>query len=529
MPTPLSVPVRTSTRFTPGCLIGLLCLTLLCLTGCNGLPPLENRPPSQALAHEDSLDTPLGQTLSPQIEEHPGLSGIYPLADGLDAFAARVLLSGVAEKTLDVQYYIWRDDMTGVMLFKALLSAAERGVRVRLLLDDNNTPGLDPLLAALHQHANIEIRLFNPFMVRKPRLWGFVTDFNRANRRMHNKSFTADNQATIIGGRNIGDEYFSAGSGMLFADLDVLAVGPVVQDVSDNFDDYWQSASSFPVDLILPPSPLSAFDILTALEVNGQLNGAGQAYLDSLRSSHIVRDLLLGTLDMEWAPTRMVSDDPAKGLGTAEPEEMIGHQLLEIIGEPSTEVELVSPYFVPTAAGVEAFTALVDSGIRVRIFTNSLAATDVAAVHAGYAKRRKPLLQEGVVLYEMRRLHTDLEVSRGAGPFGSSGSSLHAKTFSIDRERVFVGSLNFDPRSLHYNTELGFMIESPKLAARIDDAFENDIPELAYEVRLDENDRLYWLERRDGEEIRHTTEPETTWLQRMSVWLLSWLPIERYL
>src|SRR5690625_2949952 len=256
MPTALSVPVRTSTRFVLGCLIGLLCLT-----GCKGLPPLEGRPPSQALAYEDALDTPLGRTLSPQVAEHPGLSGIYPLADGLDAFAARVLLSGVAEKTLDVQYYIWRDDMTGVMLFKALLSAAERGVRVRLLLDDNNTPGLDPLLAALHQHANIEIRLFNPFMVRKPRLWGFVTDFNRANRRMHNKSFTADNQATIIGGRNIGDEYFSAGSGMLFADLDVLAVGPVVQDVSDNFDDYWQSASSFPVDLILPPSPLSAFDI----------------------------------------------------------------------------------------------------------------------------------------------------------------------------------------------------------------------------------------------------------------------------
>lgn len=528
MPAPCSPSVRTSTLVALGCLFGLLCLTGS-LTGCRGLPPLDDRPHSLALAYEDSLDTPLGITLAPQLEQRPGLSGIYPLADGLDAFAARVLLAGVAEKTLDVQYYIWRDDMTGVMLFKALLSAAERGVRVRLLLDDNNTQALDPLLAALHQHANIEIRLFNPFMVRKPRLWGFITDFNRANRRMHNKSFTADNQTTIIGGRNVGDEYFSAGSGMLFADLDVLAVGPVVKDVSENFDDYWRSASSFPVDLILPPSPLNAFDTLTALEVNGQLNGAGQAYLDSLRSSHIIRELLLGTLALEWAPTRMVSDDPAKGLGKAEPEEMIGHQLLEIIGEPITEVELVSPYFVPTAAGVEAFAALVNSGIRVRIFTNSLAATDVAPVHAGYAKHRKPLLQEGIALYEMRPLQGTLEVSRQAGPFGSSGSSLHAKTFSIDRERVFVGSLNFDPRSLHYNTELGFMIESPELAARIDDAFENDIPGMAYEVRLDDNGRLYWLERRDGEEIRHTTEPETTWLQRLSVWLLAWLPIERYL
>lgn len=524
------MPAPTQCHGQPRANLAAWCLCwLLCLAGCSGLPSLEGRPASSVLPHAETRDTALGRAIAPQVEQHPGVSGIYPLADAQDAFAARILLAGAAERTLDVQYYIWRDDLTGTMLFKALHGAAERGVRVRLLLDDNNTPGLDPLLAALHEHPNIEVRLFNPFVVRKPRLWGFVSDFNRANRRMHNKSFTSDNQATIIGGRNIGDEYFAAGSDMLFADLDVLAIGPVVEDVSRDFDRYWDSPSSYPADLILPAPNRDAFTRLVDLEMNGQLNGAGRDYLDTLRESRFVGQLLLGTLELEWAPTRMVSDDPAKGLGKARPEKMIGYQLMEIIGEPQTEVELVSPYFVPTAAGVDAFAALVDSGVRVRILTNSLDATDVAPVHAGYAKRRKPLLKQGVILYEMRRVDTELEKSKGAGPFGSSGSSLHAKTFSIDRSRVFIGSLNFDPRSINYNTELGFMIDSPDLAARIDDAFENDIPSSAYEVRLNDRGRLYWLERRNGEEIRHTTEPNTTWWQRMSVWLLSWLPIEGYL
>lgn len=525
----MPVPTQCHRRLRPPLALWWWLCWLLCLSGCSGLASLEARPSSEALSQTEARSTALGRAITPQAELHPGQSGIYPLADAQDAFAARVLLTGAAERTLDVQYYIWRKDLTGTMLFKALYSAAERGVRVRLLLDDNNTAGLDPLLAALHQHPNIEIRLFNPFVVRKARFWGFITDFNRANRRMHNKSFTADNQATIIGGRNIGDEYFAAGSGMLFADLDVLAVGPVVKDVSRNFDHYWESPSSYPADLILPPPDRDALSQLTSLEVNGQFNGAGKAYLDALRDSHFVTELLIGTLDLEWAPTRMVSDDPAKGLGEAEPEEMIGYKLLEIIGEPLTEVELVSPYFVPTAAGVKAFTALSNSGVRVRILTNSLAATDVAPVHAGYAKWRKPLLKEGVILYETRRLNTDMETSKKAGPFGSSGTSLHAKTFSIDRSRVFIGSLNFDPRSMNYNTELGFIIDSPTLAARIDDAFENDIPSTAYEVRLDDRGRLYWLERRGDEEIRHTIEPDTRWWQRLTVWLLSLLPIEGYL
>jgi putative cardiolipin synthase len=222
----------------------------------------------------------------------------------------------------------------------------------------------------------------------------------------------------------------------------------------------------------------------------------------------------------------MVSDSPAKGLGRSEREDLLAYKLGEILGEPESRVALISPYFVPTRAGVDAFAALANKGIEVSILTNSLDATDVAAVHAGYAKRRKALLEAGIHLYEMRRLSPDVERNQSAGPFGSSGSSLHAKTFAVDGERLFVGSFNFDPRSINLNTELGFVIESPALSEKIHEAFEESIPLRAYEVRLTENGELYWIEHVDGDVIRHEQEPNTGFLQRTGIFLLSILPIE---
>lgn len=221
--------------------LGLLALCLLAgvLTWCSTLPSLENRELSQALSVSTAKTTPLGKTIVPHANANPGKSGVYSLSEAREAFAARMLLAQAAERTLDIQYYIWRPDQTGTLLFEALHAAADRGVRVRLLLDDINTSGLDRMLSALDSHPLIEVRLFNPFIVRKPRIVGFVTDFFRANRRMHNKSFTVDNQVTIIGGRNVGDEYFGATDNSLFEDLDVLAVGPVVDEVSQDFDRYW--------------------------------------------------------------------------------------------------------------------------------------------------------------------------------------------------------------------------------------------------------------------------------------------------
>ena len=474
-----------------------LCVVLFVVRLCSPLLSLEGRSTSTALL--DTAETRLGQSLAPLVAAHPGLSGIHALPNSQDAFAARARLAEAAERTLDLQYYIWEKDMTGTLLFDALRAAADRGVRVRLLLDDNNTSGLDPTLGALDAHPNIEVRLFNPFVIRKPRI-GYVTDFFRANRRMHNKSFTVDNQVTIIGGRNIGDEYFGVAEGLLFVDLDVMAVGPVVTDVSKDFDRYWASDSCYPVDRIVPAVDVSRIAEITAAAARVESDPAAVAYTNALRDSPFVRAIVERRLEFQWAVTRMVSDDPAKGLGRAAPEEMFPQQLKEIIGDPARHFELVAAYFLPTNTGVISFVAMAKRGVKIRVLTNSLGAADAPYVYAGYSKRRKPLLEAGVTLYEMRRLspHTG---SKGAGPLGSSGSSLHAKTFSVDSSRIFVGSFNFDPRSRNLNTELGFVIDSPPLAQNIEAAFDSSIPPNSYEVRISDAGQLYWLERRGGELI----------------------------
>lgn len=488
--------------------------------------PISNKTASTALSAEQGQATRLGQALAPRVVAHPGKSGIHALADPHDAFAARVLLARTAERTLDVQYYIWHGDITGTLLLEELHEAADRGVRVRLLLDDNGTAGLDTELAALALHPQIEVRLFNPFKVRNPKWLGYITDFSRANRRMHNKSFTADSQASIVGGRNVGDEYFGATEGILFADLDVLSVGPIVEHVSTDFDRYWASGSSYPVEQIVPAVSDESLAQLSQTAAVLERDDAAKDYVEAVSQSDFIRLLLAGELHLEWAETRMVSDDPAKGLGETPREGKLTYQLGQILGEPKDKVALVSPYFVPTAAGVEAFTALANRGINVRILTNSLDATDVAAVHAGYAKRRKDLLKAGIQLFEMRQLSPHIERNESAGPFGSSGSSLHAKTFAVDGERMFVGSFNFDPRSANLNTELGFVIDSPALSWAVHHAFDSTIPANAYEVRLADNDQLYWVERVGDREIHYDQEPNTGFLQRSGVFLLSILPIE---
>lgn len=480
-----------------------------------------NTPPTA----RNTTDTRLGQSVLPLARAHPVESGVVALPDGRDAFAARAALAGAAERTLDVQYYIWHDDMSGTLLFEALHRAADRGVRVRLLLDDNNTVGLDTLLAALNAHPNIEVRLFNPFTHRRWRALGYLTDFARLNRRMHNKSFTADNLVTIIGGRNVGDEYFDAGHDALYVDLDVLAIGPVVNEVSNDFDRYWASDSSWPAERVLPSVSAEAISALSAAASRIEQSPDAVTYTQALARQPFVRELLAGRLPFEWAATRLLSDDPAKGLGRAADDALLWPRLRRILDGPAHELELVSPYFVPTAAGVEFFVALARKGVLVTMLTNSLEATDVAVVHAGYAKRRKPLLKGGVALFEMKRTSSGPSV-KDRGLTGSSGSSLHAKTFSVDRSRVFIGSLNFDPRSLQLNTEMGFVMDSPALARAIAETFGGSLPRRAYKVRLSGAGTLQWVEQQGGNEIVHDDEPGTSFWRRASVAVMSMLPIE---
>lgn len=492
---------------------------VLGLAGCAPLPSSEGR--TVSTAYSQTADTRLGRAVEAVAAQHPGMSGVYPLLDSRNAFAARMLLARAAERSLDVQYYIWHDDVSGRLLFRELREAAERGVRVRLLLDDNGVSGLDAALAGIDAHRNIEVRLFNPFAIRGALRWlGYVTDFPRLNRRMHNKSFTADNQATIVGGRNVGDEYFDAvEEGLVFVDLDALAVGPVVREVSDDFDRYWASASAYPVDRLL--------EGVRAELPQEPGDGRAERYLQAVRALPFVQDLLQGRLAFEWARVRLLSDDPAKGLGRAHDSALLPYKLGELLGEPTKDVELVSAYFVPAETGTALFTGMARRGIKVRILTNALEATDVVPVHAGYAKRRRALLEAGVTLYELRRLsparHGEPELPR---PSGSSASSLHAKTFAVDGARVFIGSFNFDPRSARLNTEMGFVIESRALAQNIAAAFERGIPAAAYEVRLTADGRLCWIERKGGQEVRHATEPGASLWQRALVRLLAWLPVE---
>ena len=494
------------------------------------LPPeLAASPP------RDTPDSRIGQAIAGLEEAHPRLSGILPLIASRGAYAARVKLIRAADVCLDVQYYIWREDVAGLLMLEELRQAADRGVAVRILLDDNGIARLDDELTALESHPNIQVRLFNPFVIRKPKIAGYLLDCFRLNRRMHNKSLTADNQMTIIGGRNIGDEYFGPGDQPEFADLDVLAIGAIVPEMAADFARYWTSASSYPVPLILPPAKPGA---LAALSRKTQAlidtSTLARAYAAAVDTHSYADPLTHDALDYDWVPVKMISDNPAKALGheprTPEPIGAIG----AIMGEAQQRLGLVTAYFVPAKAGAQMFEALAARGVTVEVLTNALSSTDVAMVHAGYARYRHRLLRAGVNLWEMKG-DAPRHPSARSGVLGSlprsSRTSLHAKTFTIDGERLFVGSFNFDPRSMHLNTELGFLMDSPALAQRLQQVFSEPLRASAYQVELvpgggGGGGSLQWLDAEPGGTIIHTHEPSTTALRRAQVVFWRMMPIE---
>jgi len=496
--------------------------------GCASLPSPEGRTASNAL--EDTSRTRLAISTAPLAAAHPGKTGIHPLFEPQDAFAARALLAAAADKSIDAQYYIWHGDTVGNLVFQALRQAADRGVRVRLLLDDMNTGGLDPVIGALDAHPNVEVRLYNPFAHRDVRALDFLADFSRVNRRMHNKSFTVDNRASVVGGRNIGNEYYGVGEGTVFADLDVVAIGAAVPDVSRQFDLFWNGASAYPAASLVATATPADLDARFAAT---RASPDTVAYLEALRTTPLVRDLLDRRLALEWTDARLVHDDPAKTLDTTSSADLLLFPaLVEAIGRPEKSLDLVSPYFVPGDEGTEALAAIARRGVKVRVLTNSLESSEASVVHAGYAKRREALLRAGVRLYELkatagagrRPRHEKAGVGSGSG--SSSGSALHAKTFAVDGRRIFVGSFNFDLRSALLNTEMGLVISSPPLAGRLADFLDRTVPLLAYEARLSPDGELEWIERTEVGETRHETEPGAGWFRRFTVKVLSSLPID---
>lgn len=469
--------------------------------------------------------------LEPGEGEQSGSSGLRLLQGGREAFAARLMLIRSARQTLDIQYYIWHGDMSGSLLLEEIVAAAARGVRVRLLLDDNGIDGLDARLAMVGEHPNIAVRLFNPFPLRRFRAVNWLFAFNRLNFRMHAKSLTADRRSTIVGGRNIGDEYFGARSKGQFDDLDVLAVGPVAARVEQVFEDHWQCAHARPIGSVV--GPVSSRARRKALRDSEAATGceAARRYRAEIEALPSFANMRAGRHDLVWASAHAVSVFPPPDTEPRARPTGLARLLPKGLANPEHELILISGYFVPTATGCEELADLRRSGARVRVLTNSFAATDVGVVHAGYAPRRRKLLEEGIELFEMPA--PDDAPKRG-GKFVRSGSararrhsgkSLHAKVYIADRRQLYVGSANFDPRSAHINTELGFFIDSAALAATLADAFAQAARN-SYRLDLSPENTLLWTDQRDEVPRPERTEPGTNILTRMVIRVLSKLSIE---
>ena len=510
--------------------IALLCL--LALGGCASLP--DNTQRTESLHYTDTDDTRMGQVVEKRAPAHAeGESGYLVLGNGLDAFVARAVLAQMAERSIDTQYYMLHGDEVGTLFANELLKAANRGVRVRLLLDDIDEGNRDFNIAIYDSHPNIEVRLFNPFARNTGRTMQYITGFGKQTRRAHNKSFTVDNQATILGGRNIGDEYFDHDDNLAFADMDVLAIGPVAKQVSRSFDEYWNSPLSYPITSLVDREPTEA-DLQAGLQRMAAFEADMQdsSYLQRLDNSDLSNQLRDRTIKFIWGEGKVYADPPEKlSQSTGDKDFQMWSQVKPYMAVAQQEVVILSPYFVPGKSGVAFVKQLTDRGVRVRILTNSLASTDVSIVHAGYSRYRKDMLRAGAELYELNQITG--KGNRRAwsrGKIERARSSLHAKAFTVDRQTVFIGSLNLDARSVVQNTEIGVVIDSPEIAAGLAQSFDDNIDEVAFRLTL-ENDEygygsLRWHGMVDGEPVTFEKDPHTTFWRRFGVGFMRLLPIE---
>ncbi len=470
--------------------------------------------------------TALDRLVAPLLAARPGESGLALLPDNLDAFAVRALSARAAGRSLDLQYYIWHDDFTGRLLDHELLRAADRGVRVRLLLDDLNAHGRNSILAALDAHPNIEVRMFNPTRNRKggiARALEMLLRMVSVNRRMHNKAWIADGRIAVVGGRNIGDEYFSAATDTNFIDLDALVVGRAVRQAEAIFDEFWNGNAAIPLQALKQAKP-GAVERLRAQMAEADRRLHDHAYIRRLRASTGIAEFVRGVRPLYWPRHLEVLSDPAsKGQGGGEPRWLV-HPLAAAMSQARGSLQLVSPYFVPGERGIEFLRQLRARGVAVDVLTNSLAATDVLAVHSGYAPYRKRLLEAGVALHEQKPGGV-----QDSSLFGSSGASLHTKAFLVDDDTGFIGSFNIDPRSISLNTEMGLLFRDREATAALLAVYRDKTdPRHAYRLRL-EDGALRWDDAATQPPTSWEQDPESAAWQRAAVWLLGWLPIESQL
>ena len=498
-------------------LLPFLLLLFSLPNGCATIPYDYPRTPSIALYLPEA--TSMGKTIQAQVKEHQGDSGFYLLPSGEDAFFVRVRLINRAEKTLDLQYYLFSADLTGKFILDRIIAAAERGVRVRLLLDDwDETAEMDRWLTMMEIYPSIEVRIFNPFGGLRANLltrsFGAIFGAQRLKGRMHSKAFIVDNSVAIVGGRNIADEYFGASSGANFSDMDIMAEGPIVRRISAAFDDYWNCVLSIPLKALVPHRP-------TDEEVQKARHDL-EAESDSLKkSSYAVKvqesDLYLpkhqvepGMISFVWAQGDVLYDDPLKVINSDDRgrTDKMRRELRAFLQEAQSELLMVSPYLVPGKAGMQWFQKMRDRGVTMKIITNSLASTDSSVAQFGYMRYRKDFLRMGVELYELRPTPGPRREKNRFRIGGSSRGSLHAKTIVLDGRSVFVGSFNLDLRSARSDTQNGIVVHSPELAAQAAGIFNKDAsPTRTYRVSLVGEDRLVWVDEEKGREVRYYREP----------------------
>ena len=510
---------------------------VLGVSGCATVPG-SDYPRTESVALAQPTQTSLGRTAAARSAAHPDVSGFKLLPRGLDGYALRAQMADRAERTLDLQYFVILNDDSGYLLMDSLLRAAQRGVRVRLLIDDPQAQGQEAQIAALAAHPNIDVRLYNPFLYRGNlpaiRWMEVAVSAKRLNYRMHNKLFVVDNAVALTGGRNVGDAYFESGKDVQFGDYDIFAMGPVVRKLSQSFDEYWNSPVSIPVQALLGATPpadtVASFDLDLA------------SHRDAMRTSDLVRRAktgqplaqLMAPDGLVWAKAEVIYDSPGKAdveSGEAQGV-LLRRRLIEASKAVHKELVVVSPYFVPGTPGVNMLKGLRERDVRVRILTNSLASTDEPIVHSAYQHYRVPLLEAGCELYEVKPLQGKPQSGSGDGKSGSAGQfALHAKVFVFDRQRIFVGSANFDRRSFHLNTEIGLLIDSPELARQVVERFDAIAqPANSYVLALADGGnpllRLKWRSVDDGREVVTEIEPGKDRVRDLQADLLSLLPLD---
>ena len=525
---------------------------LLLVTGCASLPPGSDYPKTASTAFTQPETTALGQHVAAQTAAHPGLSGFSLFPRGIDGLLLRTQLIRSAQRSLDIQYFVFVEDYTGKLLLDGVLHAADRGVRVRLLIDDLNAFALGDArktLATLDRHRNIEIRMFNPFAYRGNvsllQRIEFVVNAPRLNHRMHNKLLIADSTIAIVGGRNVADEYFDTGAvAIRFGDFDVAAMGPVVPDLAQSFDAYWNCALAIPQEALAQPQRTPMHEVRAELTENRAETDV-PAIMRRLEAGNPLAGLLDGRMPLAWARATMIADPPEKAEPGASAVERFptAAAIDTMINDVGHDLIVISPYFIPGPEGQAALERLLKRGVHVRILTNSLASTDVPAVHGAYRRYRRALLTAGAEIFEVRPVPgTGDESHGGARSSGSSGSSgasgapfaLHAKAYVFDDRTVFLGSANLDPRSFELNTEVGLLIESPDLAAQVIRRFDEFAASAnSYRVMLAPESAplaMKWQTEVAGERIDWSDEPDTTLWQRLKADLYTlMLPLERQL